>query len=383
MFEKILVANRGEVALSCMRTCKELGIATVAVYSELDAQASFVAYADESVCIGPADPELSYRNANNILSAALITGCQAIYPGYGYFASDPSFISACAEHGITFIGPDYDSAAFLGEPELLLQLAKQCGVPTSYGLETQPLRMVEVPVLVDSLGNRVILCERDCTISLNGESLVEEAPAAYLSDATRRSMGVSSQKLLRALDFCGLAFLRFAITQDGSFYLDAVSFELSRGYGVVEVVSGVDLIAEQIRISAGESLSCTSLVPFSRSCHVVGFCVRVKDSAERFAQNPGTMKYSSFPGGLGIRLDTQGGLSQLAYGPYGDHAAHLMAWGNTRESAIARGKRALSEIAVEGVETTISIQQGIMGNAAYNEGDIFTDFMESEMGVLQ
>ncbi|MGN0047262.1 MAG: biotin carboxylase N-terminal domain-containing protein [Eggerthellaceae bacterium] len=383
MFEKILVAARGEAALRVMRTCREMGVATVAVYVAGEEGASFVRYADEAVCVGPALPDADYLNEANVISAALVTGAQAVHPGWGSLAKSPSFSRSCAENGLVFVGPDADALAFLGDGDSLRALAMRYGIPVLSSGDTSRRRRVVVPVLVDRSGSRLPLCEMHASVSRGNRVLVGESPASFLSDESRRSLGVMAQKLLRTMGYEGLAFVSFLVDAAGDSCLEDVQPWLHAAHSVVEAASGIDLVREQLLIAAGEDATCMGLVPFSRIRFSLGFCVCAEDSRRGFSPSTGTIDSLTVPAGPGIRWDGWVGPGTRVDSSTGVQMGHLVAAGATRREAISRGRRGLAECSVCGVQTTIPFHQRIVGNAAYNREDVYTDFLESEMGDLQ
>ena len=447
MFDKILIANRGEVALRVMRAARELGVKTVAVYSTEDADTLPVAYADEAVCIGPAPATQSYLVMESIIQAAINTGAQAIHPGYGFLAENAAFARMCAENNIVFIGPSPECIERMGDKATARETMMACGVPTVPGsdgvvetveeaaafaervgypvlikasaggggkgmrevhdpadLEAQYKaarneagaafgndavyleklvmrpRHVEIQVLADDHGNRVALCERDCSIQRRHQKLLEEAPSPALDDETRRAMGVAAVKAVRAVDYRNAGTIEFLLDQDGRFYFMEMNTRVQVEHPVSEEITGTDIIKEQLRIASGEPMLCADRAPFSPYGHAIEFRINAEDPANDFRPCPGTITRLVPPGGPGVRVE-----SYLVQGSrispfYDSLVAKLIVWGMTREEAIARGKRALSEFVIEGIETTIPFHLKVIENEAFKAGQAYTDFIETEMG---
>lgn len=449
MFDKILIANRGEVALRVIRACKELGVKTVAVYSTEDKDTYPVQYADEAVCIGPAPANKSYLVMPNIIAAAANTGCQAVHPGYGFLSENADFARACADNDLVFIGPSPECIESMGNKSQARATMQKCGVPTVPGsdgvvetvedarafaervgypvlikasaggggkgmrevhdpadLEKEYMaakaeaaasfanddvyleklvlkpRHVEIQVLADDHGNRVALCERDCSIQRRHQKLLEEAPSPALNDELRRAMGVAALKAVRAVDYRNAGTIEFLLDQDGRFYFMEMNTRVQVEHPVTEQITGVDIIKEQLRIASGEPMACASRAPFSPNGHAIEFRINAEDPEHGFRPCPGTITKFRTPGGPGVRLETyvQEGSRISPY--YDSMVAKLIVWGATRDEAIARGRRALDEFDIEGIKTTIPFHQRVLENQAYNEGNVTTAFIETEMGDL-
>lgn len=447
MFNKVLVANRGEVALRVMRACKELGVKTVAVYSTEDADTYPVQYADEAVCIGPAPANQSYLVMASIIMAAKNVGAEAIHPGYGFLAENADFARACAENDIVFIGPSPSCIERMGNKAAARDTMKACGVPTVPGsdgvvetlddarafadavgypvlvkasaggggkgmrevhdpadLEAQFLaakneaqaafgngdvyleklvlrpRHVEVQVLADKHGNRISLCERDCSIQRRHQKLLEEAPSPALDDQTRRAMGVAAIKAVRATGYENAGTIEFLLDQDGRFYFMEMNTRVQVEHPVSEQITGVDIIKEQIRIAAGEVLSCSDRAPFAPFGHAIEFRINAEDPEHDFRPCPGNITKFKVPGGPGVRVESYIHEGSRISPYYDSMVAKLIVWGYTREEAIARGRRALQEFEIEGIKTTIPFHLKVLDNQAFNDGKVYTDFIETEMG---
>lgn len=447
MFKKVLVANRGEVALRVMRACKELGIQTVAVYSTEDANTYPVEYADEKVCIGPAPANQSYLVMASIIAAAKNTGAEAIHPGYGFLAENAEFARACAENDIVFIGPSSSCIERMGNKAAARDTMKACGVPTVPGsdgvvetpeearrfaeavgypvlvkasaggggkgmrevhdpadLESQFLaakneaqaafgngdvyleklvlrpRHVEVQVLADKFGNRISLCERDCSLQRRHQKLLEEAPSPALTDEIRRAMGVAAIKAVRATGYENAGTIEFLLDHDGRFYFMEMNTRVQVEHPVSELITGTDIIKEQLRIASGEPISCIDRAPFQPYGHAMEFRINAEDPEFDFRPCPGNITKFDMPGGPGVRIESYIHEGSRISPYYDSMVAKLIVWGSDREEAIARGKRALQEFKIEGIKTTIPFHLQVLENQAFLDGEVYTDFIETEMG---
>ena len=447
MFKKVLVANRGEVALRVMRACKELGIQTVAVYSTEDANTYPVEYADEKVCIGPAPANQSYLVMASIIAAAKNTDAEAIHPGYGFLAENAEFARACAENDIVFIGPSPSCIERMGNKAAARDTMKACGVPTVPGsdgvvetpeearrfaeavgypvlvkasaggggkgmrevhdpadLESQFLaakneaqaafgngdvyleklvlrpRHVEVQVLADKFGNRISLCERDCSLQRRHQKLLEEAPSPALTDEIRRAMGVAAIKAVRATGYENAGTIEFLLDHDGRFYFMEMNTRVQVEHPVSELITGTDIIKEQLRIASGEPISCIDRAPFQPYGHAMEFRINAEDPEFDFRPCPGNITKFDMPGGPGVRIESYIHEGSRISPYYDSMVAKLIVWGSDREEAIARGKRALREFKIEGIKTTIPFHLQVLENQAFLDGEVYTDFIETEMG---
>lgn len=447
MFEKILVANRGEVALRVMRAARELGVKTVAVYSTEDANTLPVRYADEAVCIGPAPSNQSYLVQANIIEAAKQTGAQAIHPGYGFLAENADFARACAEEGIVFIGPAAECIEKMGDKATARKTMASCGVPTVPGsdglcdtveqaqafadkvgypvlikataggggkgmreahtpeeLESQYKaarteagaafgddgvyleklvlrpRHVEIQVLADDFGNNIALCERDCSIQRRHQKLIEEAPSPALDEDTRRAMGVAAIRAVRAVDYRNAGTIEFLLDERGDFYFMEMNTRVQVEHPVTEMITGTDIIKEQIRIAAGEPISAAERAPFTPSGHAIEMRINAEDPHAGFRPSPGTVSKFRLPAGPGIRVETfvEEGSKISPY--YDSLLAKVIVHGQDRAEAIARAKRALDEFEIEGVATTIPFHKRVLENECFVAGAATTDFLETQMG---
>lgn len=449
MFKKILIANRGEIALRIMRACKELGVATVAVYSLEDAETYPVKYADEAVCIGPAPANQSYLIMSSIIAAAKNTGAEAIHPGYGFLAENADFARLCADNDIVFIGPSPECIERMGDKSEARETMKQCGVPTVPGsdgcidtveeaaafarkvgypvlikataggggkgmrevhepgeLESQYKaarneaaaafgndgvyleklvlnpRHVEIQILADDHGNNISLCERDCSIQRRHQKLIEEAPSPALDGETRRAMGVAAIKAVRATGYKNAGTIEFLLDQSGSFYFMEMNTRVQVEHPVSEQVTNTDIIKEQLRIAAGEPISCVDRAPFVPNGHAIEFRINAEDPDFDFRPCPGTITEFAIPGGPGVRIENyvQSGTKISPY--YDSLVAKLIVYGQDREEALARAKRALSEFKIEGIKTTIPFHLKVLENKAFQDGVFSTNFIETQMGEM-
>ncbi len=445
MFDKILIANRGEVAIRVIRAARELNIKSVVVYSEADATSEAVRMADEAVCIGPAPSTKSYLNMQAIIGAAQITGAQAIHPGYGFLAENSDFARACIDNDIVFIGPDPDVMDALGNKSNAKETAQKANVPTVPGsdgvvenvddalafakqvgypvlvkasaggggkgmrevmdesemqsafdmaknealqafgngdvyiekLILRP-RHVEIQVLADTHGNAIHLCERDCSIQRRHQKLIEEAPSPALSEKLRQEMGETALRMVKASGYTNAGTVEFLLDVDNSFYFMEMNARVQVEHGVSEQICGIDIIKEQIRIAAGEEMTCKDRAPISPFGHAIEFRINAEDPDNDFRPCPGTITKLRMPAGPGVRIDTAiyEGYTVSPY--YDSMLAKLVVWGSDRAEAIDRARRALGEVQIEGIKTTTSFHQKVVDNATFSKGEVYTDFLEKE-----
>jgi acetyl-CoA carboxylase, biotin carboxylase subunit len=441
-FSKILIANRGEIALRILRTCEELGIATVAVHSTVDQSALHVQLADEAVCIGEAPSAKSYLNIPNIIAAALTRGATAIHPGYGFLAENAKFAEICADHKIHFIGPSPDSIRRMGDKSTAKETMQKAGVPTVPGSDgivadeeeakvlaqqigfplmvkataggggrgmrlvrepedlvklflaaqgeaeaafgnggvylekfIEKPRHIEFQILADSHGNVVHLGERDCSIQRRHQKLLEEAPSAALNPELRQKMGVAAVKAAQSIGYVGAGTVEFLLDAFGNFYFMEMNTRIQVEHPVTEMITGLDLIAEQIRIAQGEKLSFTQEQIVLRG-HAIECRINAEDPNHNFRPTPGRILAYLAPGGPGVRMDSHV-YPDYEIPPYYDSLiGKLIVWGPDRKTAIARMQRALQECAITGVSTTIGFHQKILANAEFQAGLVYTNFVE-------
>jgi len=442
VFKKILVANRGEIALRVMRACKELGIPTVAVHSEADEEALHVKFADESVCIGPAPGAASYLNVRAIITACELTGADALHPGYGFLAENAEFAEICAVHNITFIGPTGEMMRLMGNKAQARKMMQKAGVPVVPGTDgpvddiesakveaerigypvmikasaggggkgmriardpaslvdnfaiasgeaeaafgngevylekllTEP-RHIEFQILGDSHGSVVHLGERDCSIQRRHQKLIEESPSPAVDDDLRARMGKAAVDGARGIGYASAGTIEFLLDARGGFYFMEMNTRIQVEHPVTELVTGIDLVKEQIRVAAGERLNVTQDKLHLRG-HAIECRINAEDPAKDFAPRPGTVTELYVPGGPGVRVDTHV-FSGYAIPPYYDSMiAKLLTHGSTREEALARMRRALSEFVIEGVTTTIPFHIEMMDDPDFVSGDFDTGTLE-------
>ena len=442
MFRKILIANRGEIALRVLRACRTLGIEAVVAYSEADRESLPVQLADEAICIGPADARRSYLSAPAVISAALVTDCDAIHPGYGFLSEDEGFADVVAAHGLTFIGPPADVLERFGSKEATRRLLGSHGLPTIPGsdgmlrddlhalgeaerigypvlikpsaggggkgmrmvrtareLESalrvcrseakaafgddslylekwlEETRHVEVQVAVDRYGRGVHLGERDCSVQRRHQKIIEEAPTPALSPAARLDLAERAIRAVVAAGYENIGTLEFLVDRDDNPYFIEINCRIQVEHPVTEMLTGIDLIATQIGIAAGEPLGFSQEDVQLRG-HAIEFRINAEDPAYEFRPATGTVERYHAPGGPGVRMD-----SHLYEGyevpPFYDSLlGKLIVWGPDREAAIARSRVALDELLVEGITTNVSIHQALLGNEAFLEGKMTTNLLD-------
>lgn len=441
-FSKILIANRGEIALRILRTCEEMGISTVAVHSTIDRHALHVQLADEAVCIGEPPSSKSYLNIPNIIAAALLRNATAIHPGYGFLAENARFAEICADHQIAFIGPSPESMLSMGDKSTARETMKRLGVPTVPGSEglleddQQALeiareigypvmvkataggggrgmrlvrheseliqsfnaaqgeaeaafgnpgvylekfierpRHIEFQILADSFGNVVHLGERECSIQRRHQKLLEEAPSSALTPELRAKMGNAAVKVAQAINYVGAGTVEFLLDASGNFYFMEMNTRIQVEHPVTEMVTGLDLIAEQIRIAQGERLRFTQEQVQMRG-HAIECRINAEDPDHNFRPSPGRISGYLPPGGPGVRMDSHVYTDYVIPPYYDSLIGKLIVWGPTRSAAIVRMRRALRECAITGLPTTISFHQKILESPDFIRGDIYTNFVE-------
>ncbi len=446
MFQKVLIANRGEIAVRIIRACREMGISTVAVFSEPDRDALHTQLADEAVCIGPAKAQESYLNMQNIISAAVATKAQAIHPGFGFLAENSIFAGMCAECNIKFIGPDAEIIDAMGNKSNARELMKKAGVPVipgsdgvisnideakacaaklgypvmvkasaggggkgirivrseeelenayesaktetkaAFGDDTMYMekvienaRHIEIQILGDEHGNVIHLGERDCSLQRRNQKVLEESPSPVLSEETRKAMGEAAVKAAKAVGYKSAGTIEFLYDRDGNFYFMEMNTRIQVEHPVTEMVTGIDIVKEQIRIAEGAELDIKQ-----EDVKITGHAIECRINAENpdknFAPSPGNVDYLLVPGGtLGVRIDSAvyAGCSILPY--YDSMIAKVITYGNTRQEAIEKMRRCLYEFVIEGVDTNIEFQEKILTNEKYLEGQFDTGFIAREI----
>ena len=447
MLKRVLIANRGEIALRVLRACRELEIETVAAYSEADAEALHVQLATESVCIGPARAADSYLNQDALLTAALATGCDGIHPGYGFLSENADFSDACAKAGLTFIGPSGEAIRKAGSKSAARDLMKAAGVPVTPGsdgpvssveealaaaeavgwpvllkasaggggrgirrcdgpdalpaacaeakaeaaacfgndemyLEKLVLnpRHVEVQILADRQGHTIHLGDRDCSVQRRNQKLIEEAPAPGLSPALRRAMGEAAVRAAEAVGYEGAGTVEFLVDAE-NFYFMEMNTRIQVEHGVTELVTGVDLVRQQLRIASGLSLDMGQKDVTIRGC-AMECRVNAEDPHGDFRPCPGKVEFLHFPGGAGVRVDSclYNGCTMSPY--YDSLAAKVLAHGATRLEAIRKLRRCLEEFTLEGFPTNAELSYEILFHPVFVRGRCTTGFLDAHLAEL-
>src|SRR5213596_2778044 len=448
MFTKVLVANRGEIALRVIRACRELGIQTVAVYSEADRESLHVRFADDDVCIGPPPARDSYLKIPRIIAAAEITGADAIHPGYGFLAENAEFAETCQASNVTFIGPSAEQIRVMGDKAAARRAMTEVGVPIIPGtpgpvddlesalafardigfpviikaaaggggkgmrVATDPddfgrsfqlarsealsafgngevyiekylarPRHIEFQILGDTFGNVIHLGERDCSVQRRHQKLIEEAPSPALNDSLREKMGTAAVKGAKAIDYVGAGTIEMLLNEDKSFYFMEMNTRIQVEHPVTEMLTGVDLVKEQIRVASGDKLSVAEMPPLRG--HVIECRVNAEDPARNFQPSPGRIDVFHPPGGPGVRLDTHvyAGYSVPPY--YDSLLAKLICQGRDRQEALRRMQVALDSFIIEGVTTTIPFLGRVMANQKFQDGAVDTKFLERESELMK
>ncbi len=442
LFKKVLIANRGEIAVRIIRACKELGIQTVAVYSDTDRESLHVRLADESVCIGPASAAQSYLNIPAILSAAEITDADAIHPGYGFLSENYHFAEACITSGITFIGPTPENIKLGGDKakarqtmkrkgvpvvsgsdgpvpneEVALKVAKKIGFPivlkasagggghgmkivkeekdldqlfymaqrealTAFGNSEiyieefiPEMRHIEVQIMADNKGNTIHLNERDCSIQRRHQKLIEESPSPIsISEKFKKRIGELGVKAAKAIKYRNVGTVEFIVDPKGNIYFIEINTRIQVEHPVTEEVTGIDIIKEQIKLSAGLPLEYKQS-QIRPSGHAIECRINAEDP-ERFIPSPGKITFLLIPSGPGIRVDTAIYTGYAIPSHYDSLIAKLIAHGKDRSEAIAKMKRALDEFIIEGIKTTIPFHKKVLNNPDFLSGNYNTNFLE-------
>ena len=444
-FSKILIANRGEIALRILRACEEMGIATVAVHSTVDRDALHVQLADEAVCIGEAPSSKSYLNIPRIIAAALTRNATAIHPGYGFLAENARFAEICADHEIIFIGPSPEAIRAMGDKSTAKENMIKAGVPTVPGSEgllqnqrqagaiarqigypvmikataggggrgmrlvrddselvrlflaaqgeaeaafgnpglylekfIERPRHIEFQIMGDSYGNVIHLGERDCSIQRRHQKLLEEAPSLALTPEMREKMGTAAVTAAKSINYVGAGTVEFLLAENGEFYFMEMNTRLQVEHPVTEMITGLDLVAQQIQIAQGEKLQLTQDQVVIRG-HAIECRINAEDPEHDFRPAPGRISGYLPPGGPGVRMDSHV-YTDYQIPPYYDSLiGKLIVWGPDRPTAIKRMKRALRECALTGVPTTIGFHQKILETPEFLRGEVYTNFVEQVM----
>jgi len=448
MFKKVLIANRGEIALRIIRACRELGLKTVAIYSEADKESLHLRYADEYCCIGPAQPEQSYLNIDKIIPTAKNFGCEAIHPGYGFLAQISAFAEACESNEIEFIGPSSDALKNMGskirarkivanvgvpvipgsieaveDEDTMIEVAEKVGYPVLvkavYGgggrgmriaydksdirqamesasleadfafgnpkvyvekLLTKP-RHIEFQLLADKKGNIIHLGERDCSIQRRYQKLIEETPSPIITDKLRKTMAKAAIRVAEAVNYTNAGTVEFLVDKEGHFFFLEMNTRLQVEHLITEMVTGVDIVKEQIKIAEGEELAYKQ-DDIATKGHAINCRINCEDPYNDFVPCPGTVRRYHVPGGFGVRVDSAlySGYTIPVF--YDSLIAKLAAWGINRNEAIQRMKNALDEFEIEGVETTIPFHKKIINDEYFRRGEVNTWFVQERIGDI-
>ncbi|MDO4575569.1 MAG: acetyl-CoA carboxylase biotin carboxylase subunit [Planctomycetia bacterium] len=444
MFQRILVANRGEIALRIFRTCREMGIETVAVFSEADRGSAYLDLADQKICIGPARVSDSYLKIDRIISAAEIGNAQAIHPGYGLLSENAHFAEICRASNFEFIGPSHEAMAMLGDKNTARGLAKKAGIPTvpgsdgiiddveeavslakkfgypvlvkataggggrgmrlAYDEETlrnafvqaqqeakaafgngdcylekyiENPRHVEVQLIADHFGNVVHLYERDCTMQRRHQKLIEESPSPHIGQKTREAMCAAAVRLVQAAGYTNAGTIEFVVDNDENFYFIELNARIQVEHPVSETITGIDLIRAQIQVASNEKLPFTQK-EIAIHGHAIECRINAEDPANNFTPCPGKITAWLPPGGLGVRFDSHVHAGYTVSPHYDSMIGKLIVHGDTRDEAIERMIRALSEFRVEGIKTSVSRQLEILRHPVFREARGYTSFIEKE-----
>ena len=440
---KILIANRGEIAVRIIRACKEMNIKTVAIYSEADKDALHTRLADEAVCIGPADSRESYLNVKNIIEAANVTGADSIHPGFGFLSENAQFAKICEESNIKFIGPTSKVIDLLGNKSNAKEMMKEAGVPTipgsdgsvkglkdvlkiakkigypimikaaaggggkgirivnsedelenSYNIVKREAKLafnddevyiekfvahprhVEIQILADEHGNVIHLGERDCSIQRNNQKVIEETPSTAIDEKLRNKMGEAAVKAAKAAGYTSCGTVEFLVDKDKNFYFMEMNTRIQVEHPITEMRTGIDIVKEQIRIAAGEVLKIKQKeVKFNG--HAIECRINAENPDKNFRPCPGKVTGLHFPGGNGIRIDSAIYAGYTIPANYDSMIAKIIAFGTSRNEAIAKMKRALEELVIEGVETNRDFLFEIITNPNFIRGDFDTQFLKN------
>ncbi|MBU0580007.1 MAG: acetyl-CoA carboxylase biotin carboxylase subunit [Candidatus Margulisbacteria bacterium] len=449
MFKKVLIANRGEIAVRIIRACKELGLKTVAIYSEIDKDSLPVRFADEAYCIGPAPSTKSYLNIPAIISVAEVSGADAIHPGYGFLAENANFSEVCATHKIKFIGPSPESINLMGNKSEARKTMMNANVPCVPGTKdiitdisaAQKLavemgypvlikasaggggkgmriaqnerefekavvaakteakaafgnddvymekyilepRHIEIQILADQHGNVIHLFERDCSIQRRHQKLIEEAPSPALTPEIREQMGKAAIAAAKACNYEGVGTVEFILDKNKNFYFMEMNTRIQVEHCVTEMITGIDLVKEQIKVAAGQKLSFQQ-EDIKLNGHAIEFRINAENWKKNFMPCPGDIRLYLPPGGPGVRIDSHVYPGYRVPPTYDSLLAKLIVWGKDRIEAIARGKRALAEFVIGDIDTSIPFHQIVIENEYFKKGDIQTDFIPKRILVQE
>ncbi|MFD3155428.1 acetyl-CoA carboxylase biotin carboxylase subunit [Haloimpatiens sp. FM7330] len=444
MFNKILIANRGEIAVRIIRACREIGIQTVAVYSEVDKDALHVQMADEAICIGPAKSRDSYLNMKNIISATVLTGAQAIHPGFGFLSENSKFARMCEECNIVFIGPDAEVIDNMGNKSKAKEMMKKSGVPVIPGSEgavydeeealkiainigfpvmikasaggggrgirvvkkrdeflnafrnakqeakvafaddsmyiekfIEKPRHIEFQILADNFGNVVHLGERDCSLQRRNQKVLEEAPSPILDKNLRSKMGEAAIRAAKASNYKNAGTVEFLLDKNENFYFMEMNTRIQVEHPVTEMITGIDLIKMQIKIASDQTLNLRQ-EDIKIQGHSIECRINAENPSKGFIPSPGKIEYLYVPGGMGIRLDSAAYQGYTIPPTYDSMIGKLVVYGEDRNKAISRMRRALSEFIIEGIDTNIEFQFDILNDEKFINADYDTRFIENE-----
>jgi acetyl-CoA carboxylase biotin carboxylase subunit len=446
MFEKILIANRGEIALRILRACKEMGIKTVTVHSQADSEAKYVKLSDESVCIGPAASNLSYLNIPAIISAAEVTDSQAIHPGYGFLSENADFAERVERSGFVFIGPKAGTIRLMGDKVSAKEAMRKAGVPCVPGSDgalsndsneiivaakkigypviikasgggggrgmrvvhteaallnavsmtkneaqvafgnpvvylekfLEKTRHVEFQVLADEYKNAIHLWDRDCSLQRRHQKIIEEAPAPNIPQRLRDKIGARCADACKKIGYRGAGTFEF-LYEDGEFFFIEMNTRLQVEHTVTEMITGIDLVQEQIKIAYGEKLTLKQ-----KNVELRGHSIECRINAEdpyNFVPSPGIISRFHLPGGPGVRIDTHAYGGYKVPSNYDSMIGKLITYGKTRDQAISRMKIALSEMVIEGIKTNIPLHRDLMNDLAYQAGGVSIHYLEKKLGI--
>lgn len=447
MIRKVLIANRGEIAVRIIRACKELGLKTVAIYSEIDKDAMHTELADEAICVGTSKSKDSYLNESNIISAAVVTGCNAIHPGFGFLSEKASFASICEECNIKFIGPSSETISIMGNKSVAREIMKNANVPVIPGSEgiietiddarieakkigypimikaslggggkgirivsnedelenafftakseaknnfgddsvymekfIENPRHIEFQILGDNFGNIIHLGERDCTIQRRNQKVLEEAPSYILNDELRSKMGNAAINAAKAVNYINAGTIEFLLDKHGNFYFMEMNTRIQVEHPVTEMITSIDIVKEQLKIASGDELKI-SQDDIKLKGHAIECRINAENPNKSFAPCPGKIKFLNLPGGNGIRVDTAVYNGYTIPPTYDSMIAKLISYGKTREEAISKMIRALSEFVIEGIESNIDFQIDILNNEIFRLGTFDTSFISKEYNL--
>ena len=447
MLKKVLIANRGEIAVRIIRACREMGIRTVAIYSEADKNALHVQLADEAICVGPAPSNKSYLNVKAILEAACLTGADSIHPGFGFLSENPNFAKICQETGIKFIGPDYKLIELLGNKSKAKETMKRAGVPVVPGSDgliyskkqavnlaeqikypvmlkasaggggrgiriayskeelekeydivkqeakvafnddslylekfVENPRHVEIQILADEHGNCIHLGERDCSVQRRNQKILEETPSGILDEKTRKKMGEVAVKAVKEIGYSNAGTIEFLVDKNKDFYFMEMNTRVQVEHPVTEMVTGVDIIKEQIKIAGGEELTYKQ-EDIKFDGHSMEVRINAENPDKNFMPCPGTITGLHIPGGNGVRVDTAIYSGYTVPPTYDSMLAKLIVHGNNREESIAKMKSAVAEFVVEGITTNIDFLLKILENENFKTNNYDTSFIKKEFNM--